>query len=63
MQTPHLIARDVKQGLEVWILWDETAELFELFSEPECKGYVGHADTREEAKLIARDWFADRATY
>lgn len=63
MQTPYLIARDAKQGLEAWILWDETAEVFELFSDPECRGYIGHADTRTDARAVARDWFADRDAY
>jgi len=62
MQTPTIIARDARQGLEVWQTWDEGAEVFELWASPECSDYIGCADTRQEAQQVARDWFADRAS-
>ena len=63
MQTPHRIATDKAQGLEVWTTWDEGAEVYELWASDECSDYIGCAGTRAEALHIARDWFADRASY
>ena len=55
----HLIAK--KNGLEAWITFDPSAEVFEIWAEPECECWIGCADTRREAERIARDWFAERA--
>lgn len=54
MKSPTLIAS--KDNLEVWSLFDPTAEVYELFAEPECECCVGCADTRTDALRIAREW-------
>ena len=53
------IATDTKQGLEVWQTWDDSAQVYELWSDPDCQGYIGCADTRKEALAVAFDWFDD----
>ena len=63
MQTPTMIARDAKHGLEVWQTWDAGAEVFELWASPECNDYIGCADTRAEAQRIAREWLVDYANF
>lgn len=45
---------------EVWSLWDESAEVYELFTEKECECYLGCADTRAEALEVAREWLRER---
>jgi hypothetical protein len=60
---PTLIATDKKQNLEAYSVWDEAAQVYELFTDPNGKGYIGCADTRAEALKVAREWFADRASY
>jgi hypothetical protein len=61
MQTPHRIATDARQNLEAWCLWDESAEVYEVFASEECNDYIGCADTRFEAIKVARYWFAEQA--
>ena len=63
MQQPTLIARDTRQGLEVWQTWDDSAGVYELWASDACDDYIGCADTRAEAQAIARDWFADPTSY
>ena len=57
------IATDTKQGLEVWQTWDEGAQVFELWASEACDDYIGCADTRTEALAVAREWFAERASF
>jgi hypothetical protein len=54
MKTPTLVTRNGNR--EVWSLYDTSAEVYELFAEPECECYVGCADTRAEARRVALDW-------
>jgi hypothetical protein len=57
MEYPQFVLR--VNGREVWSLWDPTAETYELFAEPECKTFVGCADTIHEARSIASDWLME----
>ena len=41
-----------KHGYEVWARWDETAEVFELFSDSDAVGYIGFAESIAEAIKI-----------
>jgi hypothetical protein len=41
-----------KKGYEVWVKWDETAEIFEMFSDSDAVGYIGFAETIAEATKI-----------
>lgn len=41
-----------KKGYEVWAKWDETAEVFELFSDSDAVGYIGFAESIAEAIKI-----------
>jgi hypothetical protein len=41
-----------KLGYEVWAKWDETAEVFELFSDSDAVGYIGFAESIAEATKI-----------
>jgi hypothetical protein len=56
-----LLATDRTQGLEVWAVWDAAARVYELYTDPEGEGYVGEADTRQEAVQVARWLFNERA--
>jgi hypothetical protein len=47
---------DESKGLEVWAAWDDSAEVYELFTDAEGEGYIGCADTKQEAVKIARWW-------
>lgn len=58
-----LIATDAKQNLEVWATWDSGAQVYELWASENCDDWIGCADTRAESVAVAREWFADRASY
>ena len=47
-----------KKGYEVWVKWDATAEVFELFSDSDAVGYIGFAETIAEATKIGT-WHID----
>jgi hypothetical protein len=47
---------DESKGLEVWTTWDDSAGGYEIFTDPEGEGYVGFADTKQDAMKIARWW-------
>lgn len=59
-RTPYLLTQD--NGTEIWIQFDESAEVFELFTERECESYIGCADTRAEAIKVANWYLNDIAT-
>lgn len=59
----RLLAKHEDLGCEVWIHFDESAEVYELFTDSEGEGYIGCADTVKEARLVARDWFEERMSY
>lgn len=52
--TPYLLTQD--SGTQIWIQYDESAEVYELFTERECISYVGCADSRAEAIKVA-NWY------
>lgn len=63
MNKPTLIATDGhKNGLEVWARFhgDFGAQYYELFASEACDDPIGDADTLEDCKLAAQQWFADR---
>ena len=39
--------------------YDVTAGVWEIFCEANDNGYIGCADTLEEAKEISNEWFAE----
>lgn len=51
------LAEDKNLGREVWIKWDESAEVYELFASEDGDDYIGACDTVIEARAAARDWF------
>jgi hypothetical protein len=56
---PHRLLAE--RGYEVWSVYDEGAEVFELFASEDCNDYVGCATSRQEAMKAAREWIAERA--
>lgn len=52
MPTPKKI--HAQHGYEYFALYDEQAEIYEIFLEPECVAYVGNADTLSDAKQVAQ---------
>jgi hypothetical protein len=63
MKTPTLIATDKAQGLEAWMLFDESAGVYEVFASADGDDFIGCCDTRAECVIVAREWFAERAAY
>jgi hypothetical protein len=49
-----------KHGYEVWMSYDHTAGVYELFASSEGSDYIGCADTRQEALKIANNWIRER---
>jgi len=43
----------------VWARWDEGSAVWELFASDTGGDYIGCADTIDEAKGIARDYFEE----
>lgn len=62
MNTPTLIATDERLQLEAWALFDDDAQLYELFASEACDDYIGNADTLADCTAVAQAWFADRAS-
>lgn len=56
-QEARLLTRHDDLGREVWVKWDESAEVYELFASEDGDDYIGCADTLVEAAQVARDWF------
>lgn len=50
-------------GREVWIKWDSSAEVYELFASEGADDYLGCADTVSEARKVAREWFSELMSY
>ena len=59
----QLIATSKKHDLEVYANFDDTAQVWELFTESEALCCVGCADNLQEARQVARDWILERASY
>ena len=55
----RLLTKHQDLGREVWIHFDESAEVYELFASSAGDDYIGCADTIQEAKQIASDWFKE----
>ena len=57
MQQPSLIATGPR-NLEVWQTYDESAGVFELWSNSNCASYnyLGYAYTRQGAYEFACEW-------
>jgi len=57
-----LLLRFPDMGREVWIKWDPSAEVYELFDSALGIKCLGHADTMTEARAvacaIAEEWMA-----
>lgn len=58
-QEIRLLTRHKDLGREVWIKWDQSAEIYELFASENGDDYIGYADTETEARLVAGHWFED----
>jgi hypothetical protein len=59
----QLLATHKKLDLEVYANFDLTAQVWELFADNHGEDYIGCADTISEARQVAREWFADRASW
>ena len=55
----RLLTKHQDLGREVWVNFDEGAEVYELFASSEGDDYIGCADTLAEARLIASEWFQE----
>lgn len=62
-QDPWLLTRHADLDREVWIKWDESAEIYELFASGECTDYIGCADSVAEARIVASHWFNELMSY
>jgi hypothetical protein len=62
-QEIRLLVRHHDLSREVWIKWDESAMLYELFASENGDDYIGCADTVSEARAVAADWFNELMSY
>lgn len=51
-----------QHGYEYFVRYDEQAEIYEVFLEPECEAYVGNADSLTEAKQVAQEHAEEMAS-
>jgi hypothetical protein len=49
-----------RNGYEVWVHFDRTAMVYELFAEKEAECYLGCADDIAEATRIGNSWINQR---
>jgi hypothetical protein len=49
-----------KKGYEAYINYDASGGLWEVFTDTDCVGYIGCADSREDAVRVGRDWVAEQ---
>ncbi len=63
MSKAKRIATFPDMGIEAWVRFDASAELYEVFASAECDDYIGCADTMREAHEVARQWFDERMSY
>ena len=53
----NIIRLDPKSTRNLTVaVWDESAQVFEIFADRDCDSYIGCADTISEAKQIGVDW-------
>ncbi|CAM3838268.1 hypothetical protein VRRI112168_02575 [Vreelandella rituensis] len=48
-------------GYEFFARFDQEAEVYEIFTEEECEGYIGVADGLADAKEVAKAHAAEMA--
>lgn len=53
------LLQHIDGGWQTWARWDEGAEVWEIFASDTGGDYIGCADTIEEAKDAARDYFEE----
>ena len=51
------------KGYEAYAQFDESAQVFEIFTDKEGEGYIGCADTMVEALQVAREWYQEASNY
>lgn len=63
MNKAKLVKKFPDMGREVWALWDDDADAYELFTEQECECCVGNADTwgevLEVTAYLCEEWMND----
>lgn len=58
-----LLTKHTDLGREVWINFDKSAEVYELFASEDGDDYIGCADTVAEARKVASQWFEELMSY
>ena len=61
--TIRRIAAHVATDLEAWAEYDDELELWIIYASQDATDYIGAADSLDEARAVAREWFADRECY
>lgn len=49
-----------RNGYEVWLKYDESADVFEAFASEDGSDYIGCFDTVAEAKVYAAKWISEQ---
>lgn len=50
-------SKDLGRG--VWVKWDSSADVYELFTSEEARECIGCADTLSEAREVAKEWLLE----
>lgn len=53
------VSEDKTLGLEAWAQFDDTAGVYELFADSEGEDFIGNADSTDEARAIAAQYFSE----
>jgi hypothetical protein len=53
------VMQHIDGGWCVWGMWDECAEVYDLYADPNGAEHLGCADTINEAKIIAMEYFQE----
>jgi hypothetical protein len=53
------VLQHIDGGWCVWGMWDEGAEVYDLYADPDGAEHLGCADTINEAKIIAMEYFQE----
>jgi hypothetical protein len=48
------------RNCEVWVRYDRTAGVYEMFASEEGSDYIGCSDTLTDAQAYAKNWIAER---
>ena len=43
-------------GLEAWCVYDSGSESYEIFASEDADDYIGSADTKKDALIVAKEW-------